>query len=323
MADYQQNFLASIDAGLGIGQRLRQRMDNDNLNRLAGLAVEAPREQRQSLLGQIAQVSPQAARAQVQAWNADDEHDRNELVGMARFIKSAPPEQQQATYQNAILPRLRARGMDAPAWTPETQGTILQTVDALTQWDPNLNTTPTGVREFQMLTNAAGYKPGSDDYRRAAGVRLGTEARPSSAGFGFFEFEGADGRKRLGRNNPRTGERELYDEASGAFVPLGGAPAMAGGYSAGNGANQTRVDIEGISPERQQQLANVMSTMKAAGFDDGQIMGWLEGALAQGAPTPGGVSPGPGTNAPTPAPSLGQPVVGPTASPGLTTGRTR
>ena len=85
----------------------------------------------------------------------------------------------------------------------------------------------TDFRAIEAKAKAAGYEPGSEDYRKAFRVALGTEGRASGAGYGFFEFEGADGRKRMGRNNPRTGEREVYDEATGAFVPLGGAAAAA------------------------------------------------------------------------------------------------
>jgi len=131
MADYQQNFLASLHGGMDFGQRIKQQRDQSQLNQLASLAYSAPQDQRASIGGQMAALNPEAAQAQRKAWAADDERDQKELMGMARFIKSAPPEQQQKAYQNAVLPRLRARGMDAPDWTPETQGTILQTVDAL------------------------------------------------------------------------------------------------------------------------------------------------------------------------------------------------
>lgn len=80
----------------------------------------------------------------------------------------------------------------------------------------------TDFRALDAKARAAGYTPGTDEYKRAFQVALGTEGRASSAGYGFFEFEGADGRKRMGRNNPRTGAREVYDEESGSFVPVGG-----------------------------------------------------------------------------------------------------
>lgn len=130
MADYQQNFMDALQGGLQFGQQIKGIQDQRQIGQLAGQAYGAPRDQRQSLLGQLAQISPQAASAQRKQWSADDEMDQEELVNMARFIKAAPPEQQAAAY-SSILPKLRERGMQAPEWTPETQQTILQTVDAL------------------------------------------------------------------------------------------------------------------------------------------------------------------------------------------------
>lgn len=130
MADYQQNFMNALQGGLQFGQQIKGIQDQRQLNELASQGYGAPREQRTSLLGQLASINPQAAAAQRKQWSADDEMDQEELVNMARFIKSAPPEQQAAAY-SSILPKLRERGMQAPEWTPETQQTILQTVDAL------------------------------------------------------------------------------------------------------------------------------------------------------------------------------------------------
>ena len=221
MADYQRNFMDALTGGYSFGQQIKQQRDATQLKGLAALAYGTPPEQRQNRLAEMAKISPEFAQKQQQTWNADDERDQKELIGYARFIKNAPPEQQQAAYERYVLPKLQAKGMQAPSWTPETQETILQTVDALTQWDNDPSDTPSGYREFELLTNAAGYKPGSDEYRQAAGTKLGTIGRASSAGYGFFEIEGPDGRKRLGRNNPRTGAREILDEATGDFVQVG------------------------------------------------------------------------------------------------------
>jgi len=290
MADYQGNFLNALTGGLQFGQQIKQQQDTNKLSGLASLAYGTSPQDRPSLLAQMAGVSPGFAQAQQKAWNAEDDRDKSELIGYSRFIKNAPEGQQQAAYTNFVLPRLRARGMQAPDWTPETQDMILQTVDALTQWDDDPKDTPSGYREFEALTNAAGYKPGSDEYKKAAGVRLGTVGRPSSAGYSFDTIDIGDGKPRRLVNDPRTGLQMYYDERVGDYVQLGSGasggqgPAPnplpgAGGASAGTGHNRYRVEIEGVSPERQQQIANVVSTMRAADFSDDQIAGWLEGAL--------------------------------------------
>lgn len=297
MADYQRNFMDALTGSYSFGQQIKQQRDATQLKGLAALAYGTPPEQRQNRLAEMAKISPEFAQAQQKNWNAEDDRDREELVSMARFIKRAPPEQQAAAYTSVVLPRLRARGMQAPDWSQDTQDTILQTVDALTQWDDDARDTPSGYREFELLTNAAGYKPGSDEYRQAAGTRLGTIGRASSAGYSADTIDIGDGRKRPARFNPRTGTQEYYDESQGQWLQLGGPGAMGGagggmggdsGFSAGGGDTQTRVNIEGISPEDQQRYANVMSTMRAGGFDDATIAEWLDTQLkkrvaAQGA----------------------------------------
>lgn len=82
---------------------------------------------------------------------------------------------------------------------------------------------PTEFRSLDMMARAAGYKPGSKEYEQAMRVGLGTEGRASSAGYGFQTVKGLDGRERIGRQNPRTGEFEVYDEVTGTFSPFGGA----------------------------------------------------------------------------------------------------
>lgn len=121
------------------GEMGRERGKENQLNQLASLAYGAAPEQRMELGSKIASLSPEAAQDQRKAWDANDERDQRELMGMARFIKAAPPEQQQNAYEKAIRPQLVARGMQAPRWTPETQGTILQTVDALAQMHQGAN----------------------------------------------------------------------------------------------------------------------------------------------------------------------------------------
>jgi len=82
---------------------------------------------------------------------------------------------------------------------------------------------PAGYRQADLMARAAGYQPGTPEYQRAMKVGLGVEGRASNAGFGFQEVEGGDGRKRLTRQNPRTGAVEIYDEATGKNMPFGGA----------------------------------------------------------------------------------------------------
>lgn len=74
----------------------------------------------------------------------------------------------------------------------------------------------------------------------------------------------------------------LVDLRTGQVNALGAAsqeqPPVA---SAGQGDSATNVSIEGIAPERQQQLANVASTMRAAGVDEDRIAKFISESLSQ------------------------------------------
>lgn len=272
MDDYQGNFLRALQGGYNFGQQIKQQRDQTQLKGLAALAYGMPRDQRQGHLSELAKLSPEFAQAQQKNWNAEDDRDQQELIGYARFIKNAPPEQQQAAYTNYVLPKLRARGMQAPDWTQDTQDTILKTVNALTQWDTDPSDTPSGYREFELLTNAAGYEPGSDEYRKAAGTKLGTIGRASNAGYGFFEIEGPDGRKRMGRNNPRTGVREIYDEGTGDFVQIGSVP---GAGSGGGGSQFPTAPGRPTTPAEDarfsERMNGIVRRLQERGFTPAQI----------------------------------------------------
>lgn len=65
---------------------------------------------------------------------------------------------------------------------------------------------PASWRSFEAYAEAAGLKPGTPEYQRAAKVHLGLVGRASSAGYGFTTVKGADGRDRVFVTDPRTGQ---------------------------------------------------------------------------------------------------------------------
>lgn len=87
--------------------------------------------------------------------------------------------------------------------------------------------TPAGYVQFERMAAAAGLKPGTPEYQEAAQIQLGQVGRATNAGYSFDTMEGADGKKRIIRRNPRDPNPdtavEIYDETTGGFVPMGGA----------------------------------------------------------------------------------------------------
>ncbi len=82
---------------------------------------------------------------------------------------------------------------------------------------------PAAFRAADMAAQAAGYEPGTPEYENAMAVHLHTASAASNAGIVHFMVPGADGKQRPARQNPSTGQVEVWDEHAGDFVPQGGA----------------------------------------------------------------------------------------------------
>ncbi len=266
MADYQQNFLASLQGGLNFGQQIKKQRDTSQLNQLASLSYSAPMEQRNSLLGQMAAIDPEAAQQQQKAFVSDDDRRTTTMVNMAKLLTTMPPEARESLYNNRMLPELQKMGVSgAPRWSPETEAVIMKSANDLYMAGTG-GQMPTDVRSFQMMT--AGLSP--EDREKARRINLGLDGRASTSGYSQVKFTGADGRERVGVLNGRTGQIDLPDGTS--FNPQTGtisqtaqqpqqqAPA-AGLYSTPNG--QVRIG-EGITPDQWQLIQADMANNGAS-----------------------------------------------------------
>lgn len=209
------NALAYVQQQGEIG---RERGQRNQLNQLASQAYSAAPEQRDAIYSQAASVDAGAAGQLERQMGYSDERRDKAVSNAARLLTSAPEQYRPALYAN-----MRS-GLQKyiPNLPEQYDQSVSDAAASIMQALQGANSTPTDVRSFQMMT--AGLSP--EDQMRARRVNLGLDGRASNAGYGFFEFEGADGRKRMGRNNPRTGDREVYDEATGDFVPLGGGAGI-------------------------------------------------------------------------------------------------
>jgi len=205
------------------------------LAQLLGSAYNAPKDQQQAILSRVAaQGEPGMAYDAQKHFEDMDDTARTKLGQYAMAFDALPDEQKAAAYPQ-LAAQAQQLGIPAPPqWNPAFAPNITKLAQTL--GSAANGGVPSGFREFDMTARAAGLTPGTKEYQQAANIALGREGRASSAGFGFEMIEGADGRKRMGRKNPRTGAFEVYNEQTGAFDPLGG-PAQ-GAASQGMGLPQ-------------------------------------------------------------------------------------
>lgn len=235
MADYQQNFLASLQGGLNIGQQVRGIQNRNQLNQLASQAYGATTpEQQQSLLTNMAVIDPASAQAQQKSFASDEERRNTTMVNMAKLLTSAPEQARPGLYQR-MVPTLSQYGMtDLPQqYDAQTAPIINQAAQSLVSAFSGLDkNTPTDVRSFQQMT--AGLSP--EDRERARRVNLGLDPRQSSAAISYQKVRGPDGIERLVAVDPRQiGAQVVGDGAGyGSFseAPQQSAPQGVGHFAA-------------------------------------------------------------------------------------------
>lgn len=213
---------ASVNQGYDRGQQLQA-------NRLLGSAIANP-DNSADAIGQAAAIDPRSALAVKGAIDSDQDRQAKKLAGAANYVlqayQSGNPKQVEGAYQ-AVRPFLNdlgkklGQGEASPNFTEEMLPHLYQIVGQA-GGDTGLNgQLPTGFREADLQAKAAGYQPGTPEYKQVMRIATGVEGRASSAGIGFQKVTGADGRERVVRNNPRTGAVEVYDETTGQFTPAG------------------------------------------------------------------------------------------------------
>lgn len=220
-------------------------------NRLLGQAIANPADSA-GAINQAAVIDPRSALAVKGALQDDQDKQQKKLAGAANYLlqayQSGNPAQVEGAYQSVRpflneLGKKLGQGEASPTFTPEMLPHLYQIVGQA-GGDTGLNgQLPSGFRELDLQARAAGFQPGTPEYKQVMRIGTGIEGRASNAGIGFQKVTGADGRERILRQNPRTGAVEVYDETTGDFSPLGGvgaigaAPAQSAGIAPGMAPN--------------------------------------------------------------------------------------
>lgn len=327
--DSNYNPLAAIQYVQQQGELGRQRGLQNRLAQLASSAYTAQPAERAAIFGQMAQVDPTSAFQAEEAFGKRDNSRIANLAAKARYVVNmAKAGQSQAVA--GIYPQLaqeaRQLGLgDVPLeWSDEFIPGLEQLASYQARPDEGA---PAGYRQFQMMAEAAGLKPGTPEYQQAAKIALGQEGRASSAGFGFDSIDIGDGRPRPSRQNPRTGALEYYDERVGGWVQLGGPAAMGMPAPAATPQRGAPTAVTGTQADAD-EAANLANTyyqqLRAAGLPDEQALQATEVYLQRlqrqsvSAPASAGV---PSAGAPLLVPDMQR--GGLVAPPGIGAGRTK
>lgn len=206
------------------------------------------------------------ADSKVQAY----QRDLQVLGGFASQVLEAPDP---VAFYNSSLPQLRnaVRSPEIlqslnPTNDPNEIRTDAESALRLSQaFARGQSGDPAGFVEFQRLTEAAGYQPGTQDYQQAAQVRLGTASRA--------------GQTRVLDVNGVPTVVGTTDQGQPFQIPLsdlqqtaGAAGAIKQAEALGSGRGQAEAKREAEAPQREQNRRQVETTIDS-------VMGEVDRAL--------------------------------------------
>ena len=170
---------------------------------------------RSQLLGQIAQVSPDAAPVAQKTFGAEDDAKMERIGQMASMLVSMPAETRAQAYPQ-IAQQLHGMGM-GQGLPDQWDESMLPTVQGIAQQLGGIGKSA-DMQKFNAMTQ--GLSP--EEIAKARRIDLGLDPRAVTGAMKFDTFSGADGRPRPQRNNPTTGQVEIFYDEMGQWVPLGG-----------------------------------------------------------------------------------------------------
>lgn len=268
MADFQQNFLASLQGGLNIGQQVRGIQNRNQLSQLASQAYGATTpEQQQSLLTNMAAIDPASAQAQQKSFASDEERRNTTMVNMAKLLTSAPEQARPGLYQR-MVPTLSQYGLtDLPQqYDAQTAPIIDQAAQSLVQAYSG-GTGASGVQSTYVDNNGQRVAIMRDGSTQVLGGNdTGATQRTLT-----IDVNGTPTQVTFDSRTGRYSNASLGGQAGGQPTP-GEQPQ--GGYQQING-QQTYIDPS-LPPQVQQQIRQSLAAgqepptqMAFAGAPDG------------------------------------------------------
>ena len=255
------------------------------LAKLASQAYTAPQGDRQGLVGQAIGVDPQSGFALDKSLQGGDDARMKRVGQMAGMLVSMPAQARAQAYPG-IVSELHSLGLGQglqDQWSEELLP-YAQKLSQVARDSGSGSQTPAQQQYAEWLLSQVP----ADQRSQALGVLAGTAARPSGAAIQYKESVGNDGVTRMVAYDPRQVGAQAIGSGDTYGSGVGGQPSAGGGYTpgtviGGDGA-QARVNIEGIDPAMQGNIAKAVSAMRAAGLDPGMIDSFVSSQLPQDQP---------------------------------------
>lgn len=255
---------------LQLANQQQAAQDQQNLRNLApGIISGDP-----DAFAQAAAINPDQAKSYQDARDAQ----LTRLRGAINYIDTQKtPEAKEAAYQNVrpYLDRIGStNGMMSPATFAEASPLMERARTQIAMIDMP-NNLPAGIQEFNALTSAAGYSPGSADFQKAAQVRLGTSARVVAGGAKTGMITGADGRQRPYIFDPGTQTYSVFD--GGQWRPMGQNEASQADSQpiAGGTTQSPQVQSQPSADDRVNNLTSQANQMIRSGVPQDQVDAWI------------------------------------------------
>lgn len=276
------NVAGNFQQGQAFGTQQRQvREGEQRRNTLAGLAQQAysaPQDQQQGILAQAVGVDPEAGMALDKGLQASKGARVKQLAQRVKLLvgmaEAGNEEGAMSMYAPITQEATAVFGMPFPTAYNASILPALKKFAALSDSNDNK------MFSQKILANGNIANTMADGTVVDTGIQADRQA--------WF------------RDQP--GAPPVIVNKDGSLVTPGApAPVAQPNTTAGQGDSATVVNIEGIAPERQQQIANVASTMRAAQIPEDQIAAWISQNLSQ--PQTVGTPPAAGAPSQMPAPA--------------------
>ena len=266
------NALAHIQQQGEIG---RERGQQNQLNQLASMSYGANTpEQRQQLLTNTAVISRQAAQQQEKAFEYTDERRNLTMLNMAKLLTGAPEQARPGLYRQMVPTLSKFNLSELPLeYDAQSAPMINETAQALIRaYD---GSGASGTLQSQRVLDDGSIL---NTYRNGRTENTGLKADRQAW---FRDQPGFE---------PEIISKDGTTRQIGGPSTVGAMAAPGQGIVVGNGAGALRMNIEGISPQQQQRMAQTASMMQQAGYPEQEVMAFLQSQLppeVPGAPPAG------------------------------------